>query len=61
MDKPVSKTEVTRRNILMAAPALAAMPLVTAAAFQALAEEASVRVAPSPNWARAMPPVLKVA
>lgn len=56
MDKPVSKIDVTRRSILMAAPALAAMPLVTAAAPRVLAEEASTRVPPSPNWARAMPP-----
>jgi hypothetical protein len=56
MHKPASKTDVTRRSILMAAPALAAMPLGTAAATQASAEEASVRVPPSPNWARAMPP-----
>ncbi len=56
MDKPVSKIDLTRRSILMAAPALAAMPLVTATGPEALAEEASVRVPPSPNWARAMPP-----
>lgn len=56
MDKPVSKIDVTRRSVLMAAPALAAMPLVTATMPEALAEEASVRVPVSPNWARAMPP-----
>lgn len=56
MDKPVSKIDVTRRTILMAAPALTAMPLVAGAAPQVLAEEASVRVLPSPDWAKAMPP-----
>lgn len=56
MDKPASKSDVTRRSILMAAPALAAMPLVTATVPEVAAEEASARVPPSPNWARAMPP-----
>lgn len=56
MDNSVHKTEVTRRDILKAAPGLAATSLVVAGVPVTLAQETPAAVPPSPNWAKAMPP-----
>lgn len=56
MDKQIARFDVSRRNILLAAPALAATSLVPAGMRESLAQEMPAGLPPSPGWARAMPP-----